>query len=221
MRGDMLRQLPGTFRYLMMVLFLATGTLVTAQTKNFSTVSDLGEFRKKFAVESAKVQTITSDFKQQKQLLALTETITSTGKFWFKRSDKVRIDYQKPFVYRMIMNGDKMQVKDDQKESTVNVKSNRLFQQVNRIMVDCIQGTILESKDFSTKVFENETTFRLEMTPVAKGLRDFFKTIVVIVDKKDYTVNSIEMNEPAGDFTIITFTSKIVNQPVNDEIFKF
>jgi hypothetical protein len=61
----------------------------------------------------------------------------------------------------------------------------------------------------------------LEMTPVVKGLRDFFKTIVVLVDKKDYAVNSIEMNEPAGDFTIITFTSKIVNQPVNDEIFNF
>jgi outer membrane lipoprotein-sorting protein len=214
------RQLP-IFRYTMMVLFLAGGPIVTAQSKNFTEVSDIPGFRKKFGIESEKVQTIASDFKQQKQLTALTETITSTGKFWFKRADKVRIDYQNPFVYRMIMNGDKMQVKDDQKESTVNVKSNRLFQQVNRIMVDCIQGTILESKDFSTKVFENENTFRLEMTPVAKGLRDFFKVIVVTVDKKDYAVNSIEMNEPAGDFTIITFTSKIVNQPVNDEIFKF
>jgi outer membrane lipoprotein-sorting protein len=215
------KYLRGSFGYFIMVLFLATGPMVSAQTQNFKEVSDLPDFRKKFALESAKVQSITSDFKQQKQLLALTETITSTGKFWFKRSDKIRIDYQKPFIYRMIMNGDKMQVKDDQKESTVNVKSNRLFQQVNRIMVDCIQGTILESKDFSTKVFENETTFRLEMTPVVKGLRDFFKTIVVLVDKKDYAVNSIEMNEPAGDFTIITFTSKIVNQPVNDEIFNF
>jgi outer membrane lipoprotein-sorting protein len=192
-----------------------------AQQKNFQPVSDMAAFRKQFVAESSKVQTISSDFKQQKQLLALTETITSTGKFWFKRPVQVRIDYLKPFVYQMIMSGDKMQVRDDQKASTFNTKSNKLFQQVNRIMVDCISGSILESNDFTSKVFENGLAYRMELTPVSKTLKGFFETIIVIVEKKDYSVDSIQMNEPGGDTTTITFTNKLLNQPVGDEIFKF
>jgi outer membrane lipoprotein-sorting protein len=191
----------------------------SAQYAGYKSVSDLVAFKKQFATESAKVQSITSDFIQQKELLALTETITSSGKFWFKRSNRVRIDYTKPFTYRMVMNGDKMLVKDDQKESRINVKSNKLFQQVNKIMIDCVQGTILDSKDFTTRVFENDKTYLLEMTPVSKTLKEFFQTIILSVEKKDYSVKSIDMNEPSGDKTTITFSNKVLNAQVADEVF--
>ena len=170
-------------------------------------------------MESAKVMSITSDFTQEKTLAALTETITSTGKFWFKRNNRVRIEYVKPFSYLMIMNADKIHVRDNQKENTINVKSNKVFQQVNRIMIDCVQGTILESKDFSTKVFESEKIYLLEMTPLSKSLRDFFQTILLKVDKRDYSVNAIEMNEPGGDQTIISFQNKKLNEQVADAVF--
>ncbi len=189
------------------------------QYAGYKPVADLTAFKKTFTSESAKVMTITSDFKQEKILSALTEKITSTGKFWFKRNNRVRIEYLKPFSYLMIMNADKIHVRDNQKENTINVKSNKVFQQVNRIMIDCVQGTILESKDFSTKVFENEKVYLLEMTPASKSLRDFFQTILLKVDKRDYSVNAIEMNEPGGDQTIISFHNKKLNEQVTDAVF--
>jgi outer membrane lipoprotein-sorting protein len=192
---------------------------VVAQPAGFSAVKDLAAFKTRFSTESSKVLSITSDFKQEKELIALTEKITSTGKFWFKRTNKVRIDYQKPFVYRLIMNGEKILIKDDQQENRVNVKSNKLFQQVNKIMLDCIQGTILSSKDFSSIVYENDKSYLLAMTPNSKALKEFFETIYLSVDKKDYSVNSIEMKEPGGDRTVLTFTNKSLNQPVNEDIF--
>jgi outer membrane lipoprotein-sorting protein len=207
-------------KYMLLLIGVLMLTLqASAQYAGYKSISDLAAFKKQFATESAKVQSITSDFVQQKELLALTETITSSGKFWFKRSNRVRIDYTKPFTYRMVMNGDKMLVKDDQKESRINVKSNKLFQQVNKIMIDCVQGTILDSKEFTTRVFENDKTYLLEMTPVSKTLKEFFQTIVLSVEKKDYSVKSIDMNEPSGDKTTITFSNKVLNAQVADEIF--
>jgi outer membrane lipoprotein-sorting protein len=154
-------------------------------------------------------------------LTALTEKITSTGKFWFKRSNKVRIEYIKPYTYTMIMNGDKMLFRDDQKENKVNVRSNKLFQQINQIMIDCVQGTVLESKDFNVKVFEDEKTYLLEMDPTARSLREFFSTIVLKVDKKDFAANSIEMNERSGDRTTILFKDKNLNAQISDAVFAF
>lgn len=210
----------GVAKYTLLVMCsLIFALQAFAQYPGYKSITDLAAFKKQFAVESAKVQSITSDFVQQKELLALTETITSSGKFWFKRSNRVRIDYTKPFTYRMVMNGDKMMVKDDQKESRINVKSNKLFQQVNKVMIDCVQGTILDSKDFTTRVFENDKTYLLEMTPVSKTLKEFFQTIVLSVEKKDYSVKSIDMNEPSGDKTTITFSNKVLNAQVANEVF--
>jgi outer membrane lipoprotein-sorting protein len=204
---------------LSMVFLLLWSNESFAQYEGYKPITNLGVFRNQFAEESSKVLSITSDFKQEKVLTALTETITSQGKFWFKRSNKVRIEYIKPYSYLMIMNGDKMTVRDGQKQSQVNVKSSKLFQQINRIMIDCVQGTILESKDFTSKVFENDRKFLLEMTPVSKSLKEFFQTIVLTVDKSDFSVSYIEMNEPGGDKTTITFIDKILNGNVSDGLF--
>ena len=119
----------------------------------------------------------------------------------------------------MVMNGDKMLIRDNDRENKINVKSNKLSQQVNRIMIDCVQGTILDSKDFTTKIFENDRLYLLEMTPSSKALREFFETIVLSVEKSDYSVRSIEMNEPAGDKTVISFENKKLNEQVADAVF--
>ena len=205
------------FSLILVALICATD--VTAQYMGYKPIADLDAFKKKFAVESAKVLSITSDFTQEKTLMALTEKIISSGKFWFKRNNRVRIEYIKPFAYLMIMSGDKMLVRDNDKENKINVKSNKLFQQVNRIMIDCVQGTILDSKDFTSKVFEDDKVYLLEMTPASKSLREFFQTILLTVDKSDYSVKSIEMNEPAGDKTIISFKNKRLNEQVADAVF--
>ncbi|CAN5362745.1 hypothetical protein BH10BAC4_BH10BAC4_20570 [soil metagenome] len=194
-------------------------TSVYAQYPGYTPVRDIVSFKKQFSQESTKVLSITSEFTQEKTLMALTEKITSTGKFWFKRSNRVRLEYSKPFTYLVIMSGDRILLRDHQKETRVNAKSNKLFQQVNRIMIDCVQGTILESKDFTTRVFENEITLLLEMTPVSKTLKEFFKTIVLSVDKKDYSAKSILMNEPMGDITLISFDHKKLNEPIADTVF--
>lgn len=204
--------------------FLAAGIFLLIAGLNcfaqsFRPVADVSAFKREFAAQSVKVRTITSDFRQEKELVALTEKIVSTGKFWFKRDNKVRISYEKPFIYLLVINGDRMVVKDDQNESKVNVKSNKLFQQVNQVMLGCIQGTILESADFTSAIYESGTHYRVELVPVARSLKQFFKTIVLIIDRKDYTVSTLEMNEQGGDRTLLLFNNKIVNQPVNDQVF--
>ncbi len=204
-----------------MVLTTLFSVSAYSQHQGYRPIGDLAAFKKQFATESSKVTSIESSFTQEKVLTALTEKITSTGKFWFKRSNKVRIEYLKPFTYTMIMNGDKMLLRDDQKENRVNVRSNKLFQQINQIMIDCVQGTVLESKDFKVSVFEDEKTYLLDMDPTARTLKEFFSTIVLKVDKKDFAAHSIEMNEKSGDRTTILFKDKKINTQFPDAVFTF
>ena len=86
-------------------------------------------------------------------------------------------------------------------------------------MVDCVQGTMLTNPDFSTKVFENNKAFLIEMTPSARGLKEYFKNINVIVDRIEYSVIRIDMQELSGDNTIINFNNKELNVALPDALF--
>jgi outer membrane lipoprotein-sorting protein len=198
---------------------LCTAIAMQAQYAGYSPMADLVKFKVDFAAAAKKTFSIKSDFVQEKNLSMLSEKITSKGKFWFKKESKVRMEYNQPFQYLMILNKDKVFVKDGQKENKVSAKSNKLFQQINKMMIDCMQGTALNNTDFKTRVFENKTTSLVELTPVVKGMKELFKFINVVVDKKDFSVVSIQMQELLGDNTTIRFTNKELNAALPDSLF--
>lgn len=192
---------------------------VQAQYAGYTAVKDINVFRQQFAAASQKLNSLQSDFIQEKNLSMLSEKIISKGKFWFKKENKVRMEYTQPFKYLMIMNGSNIYIKDGQKENRVSTNSNKLFQQINKIVVDCVKGTAFSNTDFKFNVFENKSTYLIELTPVVKNLQSIFKNINVIVDRKDFSVNSIKMIEPSGDYTNINFTNKILNTNLADALF--
>lgn len=192
---------------------------VNAQYAGYSPVADLAKFKADFSIATQKAFSIKSDFVQEKNLSMLAEKIISKGKFWFKKESQVRMEYNQPYQYLMIINKDKVFVKDGQKENKISTKSNKLFQQINKIMIDCMQGTALNNPDFKTRVFENKNTSLIELTPVTKVLTALFKSINIIVDKKDFSVGSIEMQELSGDNTLIHFTNKELNVTIPDVLF--
>ena len=201
------------------ILILVIVMGVKAQYPGYSPVTDLAKFKTEFSAVTTKTTSIKSDFTQEKNLAMLSEKIISKGYFWFKKDSRVRMEYTQPFKYLMILNKDKVYVKNGQKENKVSTKSNKLFQQINKIMIDCMQGTMLDNAAFKTRIFENRNAALVELSPLSKGLKELFKSINVIVDKKDYSVISIEMKELSGDNTIIRFTNKEPNAIINDSLF--
>lgn len=192
---------------------------VKAQPAGYVSVKNVAVFKSQFAAASQKINSIKADFQQEKNLSMLSDKIISKGKFWFKKENKVRMEYTLPFQYLMILNNNNIYIKDGQKENKIAASSNKLFQQVNKIVVDCVRGTAFSNTDFKVNVFENKTTFLIELTPVAKNLQQVFKNINVITDKTDYSVNTIVMNEASGDNTTIHFINKEINTNLNDALF--
>ena len=203
------------------LLFLSILTInsLHAQPRGYTPVKDLPKFKEQFAAIAKKTETIKSDFTQEKNLSMLSEKIVSKGKFWFKKTDLLRMEYDKPYEYLMVLNKDNMIIKDGKKINRINTRSNKIFQQINKITVDCVQGTVLSNPDFNTSVYETDRTYLIELSPVGKALKDFFKNIRVIIDKKDYAVNTIVMTEQSGDDTTLHFTNRQFNLPLPDALF--
>ncbi len=199
------------------VLFI--GISLCAQYPGYSPIADPVKFKIDFSEATKKILSIKSDFVQEKNLSMLSEKITSKGKFWFKKENQVRMQYSQPYPYLMILNKERVFIKDGQKENKISTRTNKLFQQINKIMIDCMQGTALNNPDFKTRVFENKMNSLIELTPLTKGLKELFKSINVVVDRKDFSVASIEMLELSDDNTLFRFTNKELNAAVPDSLF--
>jgi outer membrane lipoprotein-sorting protein len=205
--------------YLLFLLTFFSLMSFAQQPKGFTVVKDVTDFKKKFAQASAAITTIKSDFTQEKNLSILSEKIKSKGVFMFKKQNMARMEYNSPFKYLLIINKDKVFIKDEQKSNTFSSKSNKMFENINKIIIDCVQGTALENKNFSSVVYENDKQYLLELTPKIKAFKDFFKRINIFIEKKDYSVNKFDMIEPSGDNTVITFLNKQFNTNVTDADF--
>jgi outer membrane lipoprotein-sorting protein len=204
--------------WILLIVSIICAMPVMAQS-GFKPVADAAAFRQQFAKASQSTQSIQSDFTQEKNLSMLSDKIVSKGKFWFKKENKVRMEYQQPSYYLLVMNGKDIKTKDGQKENKVSTKGNKLFEQINKITVDCVQGNVVNNADFNTRILENAQSYLLEMTPVNKSLAQYFKSIHLLVDKKDYGVSKIQMFEKGGDDTSITFLHKQVNVNIPDAVF--
>lgn len=202
-----------------LLLLLLALIACTAGAQTFTPVKDVPAVVQKITEASKKINTIQCDIEQQKQVSMLTDKAVSKGKFYFKRTNMVRIDYTRPTKNLVVMNAGKMMVQDDKKTSKMDMHRSKMFQQLSNIIIGSIDGSLFTGKDFKVSYAENKTQVQVTLKPVSKTLANYLSTIELVLDKKDYTAVSLQMNEPSGDNTLLLFTNKQLNSTLSDDLF--
>lgn len=183
-------------------------------------VTSVGSFKSHVKEVALQTRTISCDFMQEKELGMIAEKITSRGKFYLKKEKMLRWEYLEPFSYVIVIRNDQISISDEGRVSQFNIQSNKVFLEINRVILGSIQGTLLtDEQNFSATFFENSTSLIVKLKTLTPKLKETLSEIVIWFDRKDYTVNRLEMNESGGDCTRINFTAKKLNQPVSDEKF--
>ena len=206
-------------RSFVLISFILCSICSVGQYPGYTLLIHPETFKKDFAQATAAIVSIQSGFRQEKSLSMLSENINSNGKFRYRKNDKIRMEYIQPYSYILILNGGKILIKEGQKENKVSANSNKIFQQVNRILIDCVSGSMLGNPDFQSRIFESSGFFLVELIPLARNLKELYSNINISIDKKDYTATTIEMIEVSGDKTIIRFQNKILNAQIPDSVF--
>lgn len=202
-----------------MVLYLLISSIVFAQPKGFTTVKNISLLQQNLVKNNNATQTISSDFIQVKVMKMLNDKVTSKGKFYYKKSNRIRIEYTSPFQYLLIMNAGNIIVKDENKTSKINTRNSKSLQSANKIMMDCMTGSVFNNKDFIVKSFESGNQYLLQLTPVAASMKSLFSRIDIYLEKADYSVSKLVLNESGGDYTDMSFINRNKNVALNDALF--
>lgn len=202
------------FKTLIFILFPVIGF-----SQNFKIVKDTSALKQKIESMSKASISIESDFIQEKNLSMLSEKIISKGHFVFKKENLLRWEYTSPSKYLIVINKDKVVIKDEKKTTKYDMNSNKVFKEINDIMLSCVQGTIFKSNKFKTSYYENDKFYKLELIPQVKNMKETFKKINLYFDKNVTSVAKMEMIEVSEDVTTIDFLNKKLNAPIAETIF--
>jgi outer membrane lipoprotein-sorting protein len=206
-------------KYNLSVLFLLAVAVCMAQT-TFKPMKDTLGFKQKVEKMSKETNSIESDFVQVKNLSVLSEKITSKGSFSFMKQNNLRWEYVDPYKYVIVINKDKILIKDENnKVKKYDMSANKVFKEINDIMISCVNGDILKSNKFSIHYFENEKGYKLELLPLVKSMKESLKKINMYFDKTVTSVVKLEMIENGDDNTTIDFMNKKLNAPVSPDKF--
>lgn len=205
-------------RVTLLLLMAGWGVSVFSQG-GFYAVKDENVVRQKFAEVPRRIHSVKSAFVQEKHLSALENKTVSKGFFYYLKENKVRLEFTTPFPSVVIINDGKMQMQDGNKAGKSNLRSTKAFQSISRIMTDFIHGTALSNPDFSTKILENTTQYKLEMSPENKMMKNYFSVIYLFFDKKDQNPTRLELHEKSGDYTSLSFTNRETNIPLDEALF--
>ena len=187
---------------------------LNGQPEGFKTVSDREFVTKKVNEASGSTNTINSSFIQEKNLSFIEEKIVSKGILLFEKPDKLRLEYKEPFTYIMVMNGGRMMTDNGEKKSEYDLKSNKMFSEINNLIISSVKGNILNNASFRSELFENQEKLFIKLTPLDKELVKYIKSIGMFVSKKDYMVEELLITEQSDDYTQIRFTNKVINEEI-------
>ena len=203
------------------VILLTFFVQISFAQEKYAAVKDPVLFRQKFSVASQKITTIEAGFIQEKNLSILSEKIISHGKFLFRKENKLRWEYSTPFRYLIILNNGKIFIQDEERKTKIDIRSNKLFAEINEIIIGSVQGNLFnDEKKFTASFFESKRNYLVTLKPLTSKLKEFLSEIRLYLDTADFSVIRLEMHESSGDFTGIDFTGKKMNLPIPDEQFR-
>lgn len=190
------------------------GLLLPAQAQNEA------QIKQQINQTAAALKTMQCDFVQTKQLKLLNDRLVSKGKMCYQKSDKLRWEYTSPTSYVFILNGDKVLLKNNNRNDVIDVKQNKLFREIARIMMSSVVGNCLsDEKNFKTSIASTPTEWVATMLPLKKDMKQMFQKIILHFNKQKSMVSSVELIEKNGDQTLIELKNIRQNESISASVF--
>ncbi len=171
--------------------------------------------------KAGEIQSISSDFIQEKHLSMFDETLVSEGKFAFERPGSLRWEYVAPFKAGfLLMNGTGTEW--DEASGT-----ERPFTLQSSPAMSMVASQIMAWTTFDIPWLQSRYEIKqiasspivLELRPRSEIAKEFLAHLMVSFATDNCTVSSLELHETDGDFTQIRFKDAQINTPIPETTF--
>lgn len=159
------------------------------------------------------------NFTQERHMSILQAPAMTNGKMTTVNPGMLRWETFDPSPYTLVLKRDKVQVKENGKITSSNIASSRIEHKMFATIRELVEGNLSKHFAFTASYSENETGYKITLTPKIKRLANYLLNIEVVLQKDNLLVQQCSINEVSGDYTLIRFTDHMINTPVSQEEF--
>lgn len=203
----------------LLTLLIVTMTALAAAAQ-VSGIADMQKFESRLKETSDKLTSIESDFLQVKHLDMFDEDVTSKGKFYYLKDNKISLDYSQPLSYLIVINGSRLKIVADGKKSVMQLNTNKMMNEMQDMITACMVGDLNRMNDsYNLKYQEDNNQYIISITPRSKQVKDYVSAIEIRLSKADMSVDQLRMYENEADYTDYKFCNKRFNQLKDESRF--
>lgn len=200
-----------------MLLALAYGSRAAEPVR----MADPSEFGRRLAAMAASVNSIESRFEQNKYIDVLQRTVTSAGKFLFMKPGMVRMQYDAPLDYTIMIDGETMKTITGGKTVSASASGNPMLGEIRDMMTSCMTGDISSlSGEFSISYFDDGNGYLVKLEPCSDLIKEYISGIELRFDKDTMGLDRLRMSEKGSDFTEYVFRDVRYNTLDDPSLFR-
>ncbi len=158
---------------------------------------------------------LTADYVEEKFSVMLTKPLVSTGRV-FVKGDRTRWHTMSPHDSTLFTNQSEIAIYfPERKVMEVYAVDRRL----RSLVVSPVPNLDTIREQFSIEIIEQDRSksiLNLRLTPLGKSLSDYIEEVRVTVDMTVGLAKRVEMIDPTGDRTVVTFTNIRTNVGLTD-----
>ncbi len=169
---------------------------------------------------SAGIETIASDFTQEKYLAVFQDVMLSTGRFYFKKPSLLRWELTRPVASGFVLKGSagyRWHQRTGRSE-TFDIDREPVMKIVAEQLLACAGADFDWLRQKYQIVVEAEGPVRLRLDPLF-DTAGFLEYLQIQFAPDGRHVQQVEVHETDGDFTRLRFENAIINQPLAAELF--
>lgn len=176
------------------------------------------KFTQELKAKNEHVSTIQSDFSQTRSMAVLANDVVKRGVFYFSRPSNMLLSFSDGDFIKMTEAW--FEMKSAGSLNKTKVSSNPMLKSLNSILSACMVGNFDEmSRGFDINVTESNAEWIVVMTPQRGKAVVKVSKIELRFDKTNMSLNSMNMVEKSGDYTLYTFSNKQFNKTIDTKLF--
>ncbi len=201
------------------VLFLCALLLIVNVPKSgfASEAEELHSFLEEIQNASEQVHSFSSEFVQERRLALFSEPVIFHGSLNVVRPDRLRWEFTSPIPSVLIFNGDQgMRCNDKAAPVDFNLGSDPVMRTVAEQLWLWLGGDYSRLEDHY--LLEKEGT-SLRITPKDEAVGEYIGAVTIAFNSISKQPEKVEIVEPEGDSTLISFHSYVLNGDTPDALF--
>ena len=176
------------------------------------------DFLQRMESFNAAINSIESDFVQERSLSIMEDVLVSTGRFYYKKPGLMKWDQLQPSEYYFIVNGNKVIRFDGKKRKEIPANSPQVSH-FKDFILGTVNGTMFESDQFLSTFSMVDDEVTIILLPQQREMKKRIDKIQLTFSYDKMLLNELVIFENGGDKTSIYFSNQKSNTITDNSIF--